>query len=261
MDFFSKVAARKKVEVGQKKGKHPVQELKGRIREMPATRDFSIAISRDGSTRIIAELKKASPSAGIIRKDFKPSELARSCEKGGAAALSVLTDEALFQGELGYINEVRESCRLPILRKDFIVAEYQVYESRVAGADAFLLITALLEKSQLQDYIELGIGLEMAPLVEVHTLKELDRALDVGAEILGINNRDLRTFKTDINLSFNLVKDIPDENIVVTESGITNREEIEKLMEAGVDAFLIGEEIMKSSDIEKRIKELIGKTT
>ena len=133
--------------------------------------------------------------------------------------------------------------------------------SRVAGADAFLLITALLEKSQLQDYIELGIGLEMAPLVEVHTLKELDRALDVGAEILGINNRDLRTFKTDINLSFNLVKDIPDENIVVTESGITNREEIEKLMEAGVDAFLIGEEIMKSSDIEKRIKELIGKTT
>jgi len=261
MDFLSKIAACKKEEVGERKGKHPIQELKDRVREMPATRDFGLAISRDGSSRIIAELKKASPSAGIIRKDFKPSELAQSCEKGGAAALSVLTDEGLFQGELGYINEVRESCRLPILRKDFIVSEYQVYESRAAGADAFLLITALLEKAQLQDYIELGIGLGMNPLVEVHTLKELDRALSVGAEIVGINNRDLRTFRTDINVSFNLVKDVPDESIVVSESGITNRAEIEKLMKAGVDAFLIGEEFMKASDIEKRIKELIGKTT
>jgi len=261
MDFLSTVAARKKEEVGERKGKHPVPELKDRIREMPATRDFGLALSRNGGTRIIAELKKASPSAGIIRKDFKPSALARSCEDGGAAALSVLTDEGLFQGELKYLNEARDSCGLPILRKDFIVADYQVYESRIAGADAFLLITGLLEKSQLQDYMDLGIELGMAPLVEVHTLKELDRALNAGGEIIGINNRDLRTFRTDINVSFNLVKDVPDESIVVSESGITNRADIERLTEAGVDAFLIGEEIMKASDVEKRIKELIGKTT
>lgn len=235
-----------------------LSDLKAEAKDAPDTRDFKGSISRE-TISLIAEIKKASPIKGIIREDFNPSEIARIYEDNGADAISVLTEEDFFKGEDTYLRDIRKITGIPLLRKDFIFDEYQVYESRVLGADAILLITSILDKSQLTEYIGLSKELGMDPLVEVHHWKELDKALQSGADIIGINNRDLESFMTDINVTIELIRDIPEGKIVVSESGVSTREDVERLEAAGVKAILVGEALMKSRDIGGKIKELMGR--
>ena len=216
-----------------------------------------IRIRKKGS-KIIAEVKKASPSKGVIREDFNPLQIALTCQKNGAVAISVLTDEKFFQGSLNHMHQVAKSTIIPILRKDFIIDEYQVLEARACRADAFLLIAGLLDKERLRDFRLIGEELGMDALVEVHTMEELEKALLSGAGIIGINNRDLATFEVDIKRSIEMVPHIPKEKLIVSESGIKSREDIIRLEEAGVNAFLIGETLLKSNNIGKKLKELIG---
>ncbi|MBI2556701.1 MAG: indole-3-glycerol phosphate synthase TrpC, partial [Planctomycetes bacterium] len=219
---------------------------------------FGAALKSGTNIRIIAEIKKASPSLGIIREDFNPVEIARIYETNGAAAISVLTDEKFFQGSLSYLTGVKKSVNLPVLRKDFIVDPYQIYEARSAGADAILLIAALLSWEEMQRYLDLASELGMECLVEVHSETELKMVLKTNARIIGINNRDLATFKTDLETTLRLKPMIPAEKIVVSESGIKSRVDVEKLMEEGVDAILVGETLMKSDDISAKLRELLG---
>ncbi|HHT9130844.1 MAG TPA: indole-3-glycerol phosphate synthase TrpC, partial [Candidatus Brocadiaceae bacterium] len=207
---------------------------------------------------IIAEIKKASPSLGVIRTDFNHVEIARLYESSGAAAISVLTDEKFFQGKLSYLTDVKKSVSLPILRKDFIIDPYQIYEARSAGADAILLIAALLSKEEIQRFLELARELGMDCLVEVHSELELEKVLQTSANIIGINNRDLATFKIDLETTLLLKPMIPSGKIVVSESGIKSREDIVKLIKKGVDAVLVGETLMKSTNISTKLHELLG---
>lgn len=255
MDFLATIIKRKREEA-EERGKYaPLVDLKQKLNGLPTAKDFAAALS-GGGIRIIAEMKKASPSAGELRRDFRPAALASAFEEGGAAAVSVLTDEKFFHGHLDHIKEAQGSCTIPILRKDFIISEYQVYESRAAGADAFLLIAAILEPAQLKDLSSLGRSLNMIPLIEVHSRAELDTVLPMRPEVIGINNRDLTTFVTDVSVTENLIGDIPEATLVVSESGIGSRKEIERLSRTGVDAFLIGEALMRSNDIVKSLEEL-----
>ncbi|MCJ7546204.1 MAG: indole-3-glycerol phosphate synthase TrpC [Deltaproteobacteria bacterium] len=235
----------------------PLAQLKKAIRDLPPTRDFRKAI-RSPSCAIIAEVKRSSPSKGRIREHFDPVQIASIYQEHGAQALSVLTDEQFFEGKGDYLAAIKKTVSLPLLRKDFIIDAYQIYETRVLGADALLLIAAILDKGQLQEYIELAEQLGLAPLVEVHTKAELDKALAAGAEIIGINNRDLQTFSTDLKRTLELAPMIPKGKIVVTESGITTRKDIELLMQAGVHCFLIGEALMRAEDIGGKLRELLG---
>lgn len=223
------------------------------------TRPFAKAIASEKKQipRLIAEVKKASPSKGIIREDFHPLEIAQLYEDGGASALSVLTEEHFFLGHPDYLQMIRKKVGLPLLQKDFILDELQVYEARAWGADALLLITALLEKGQIKDYFDLASELSLAVLVEVHTEDELERIIE-WAPIIGINNRDLTTFKTDIETTLRLLKTIPSGRTIVSESGIHERKEVERLGEAGIDAILVGESLMKSERIDDKMKTLIG---
>jgi indole-3-glycerol phosphate synthase len=218
-------------------------------------RDFAAAISRD-EINIIAELKKASPSRGVIREEYAPAALALELERAGAAALSVLTEEDFFSGSLGDLKEASKVTHVPILRKDFIVDPWQVWETRAAGADSFLLITAILSDAALQKLLELGRTLKMEPLVEVHARGELDRALGTGARLLGVNNRDLRNFEVHIETSLDLIEAIPDECIAVSESGLQSHEDLARLRRAGFDAFLIGEHLMKGGDAAQAFRAL-----
>ena len=211
-----------------------------------------------GAVNLIAEVKRKSPSKGIIREDFDPIKVAKTYAGNGASAISVLTDHEFFGGDLSYLSTIRNAVDLPLLRKDFTIDEYHIYQARVAGADAVLLIVAILTPKQLREFIEVAKHLNLVALVEVHTQAELDTALDVGAEIIGINNRNLKTFHTDIATSFHLRKSIPDDKIVVSESGIYSREDVMKLGEADMDAILVGESLMKSADIGGKVRELIG---
>jgi indole-3-glycerol phosphate synthase len=208
---------------------------------------------------LIAEVKKASPSKGIIREDFDPVKIARIYEECLASAISVLTDKAFFQGDLEYLTLIREAVKIPLLRKDFIIDEFQIYEARAFGADAILLIVSILDKTQLAEYQHLANELGLDSLIEVHTEKEVEKAIYADANIIGINNRDLSTFETNIDTTAHLIKLIPDDKIVVSESGISTRDDILTLKDQGVDAVLIGETLMKSDDIGKKIKELLGK--
>jgi indole-3-glycerol phosphate synthase len=224
-------------------------------------RDFAGALRSRGAVRLIAELKKASPSAGVIQPQFDPVRIARQYEAAGAAALSVLTDERYFQGHLDDLRQVRAAVGLPVLRKDFIVDEVQVYESVARGADAILLIVAILDAVQLKDFIALARQLGVAALVEVHQELELDRALAAGADILGINNRDLRDFSVDLATTERLARLIhahATKPIVVAESGIRARADVERVAAAGVDAILVGESLMKGADIAATARELMG---
>ncbi len=272
--MLSKILKTKKEEVEYLKTRIPVSELKSKIRDMEETRGFLNAISpsprpspaggeggqgkRQSVTRIIAEIKKASPSKGVIREDFNPLKIAEIYQESGASAISVLTDKEFFQGDINYISDIKKVVTLPLLRKDFIISKYQVFESRVYGADAFLLIAAILGKNQLEDYMHLGIEMGMTPLIEVHTKMELDDVLSVRANLIGINNRDLDTFKVDIKTTEKLIEYIPEGITVLSESGIEKRDDILHLEEIGVDAFLIGEALMREKDIGKKLKELIG---
>lgn len=234
-------------------------DLKARIAEMQPTKGFGAALANEKRpVRIIAEVKKASPSKGVIREDFEPVEIARLYEKKGAAAISVLTEERYFQGSLDYLAAIRKEVGIPLLRKDFIVDPFQVYEARAAGADAILLIAACLERSQIEDLGGLAAELGMDVLTEVHNLRELDKTLMAGARIVGINNRDLHTFETDLTTTLELLRDIPSGKVVVSESGINTRQDIELLQTAGVHAFLIGEALMREKDMAGKLEELLS---
>jgi indole-3-glycerol phosphate synthase len=220
-------------------------------------RDFPGALSRDG-INIIAELKKASPSLGTIREEYAPSALAASVEKGGAAAISVLTEEDFFSGSLADLKEARKAVEIPILRKDFVIDPWQVWETRAAGADSFLLIVAILGDVALRELLDLGRSLKMEPLVEVHSREELGRAISAEARIVGVNNRDLRNFEVHIETSLDLIEAIPESCIAVSESGLHSHADLARLRSAGFDAFLIGERLMKGADPGDRLRELLG---
>ncbi len=225
---------------------------------MPPTRDFRRALG-GGDCAIIAEVKRRSPSRGVLRADFDPVRIAREYERHGAAAVSVLTDETFFGGSDADLTAVKGAISLPVLRKEFIIDPWQIHETRAIGADALLLIAAILGENQLREYRELAASLGLASLVEVHDREELEKALAAGAEIIGINNRDLKTFATDIGTSLALAPLVPADRIVVSESGIRSRAEIETLMKAGVRAFLIGETLVAAPDSGAKLRELLGR--
>ncbi|OHB40096.1 MAG: indole-3-glycerol phosphate synthase [Planctomycetes bacterium RIFOXYD2_FULL_41_16] len=258
MTILDEIYKHKLSEVAEDKRRVSLETLKEQCKKRHSTRSFGAALKSDINIRIIAEIKKASPSLGIIRENFNPVEIARIYETGGAAAISVLTDEKFFQGSLSYLTDVKKSVNLPILRKDFIIDAYQIFEARSAGADAILLIAALLSKDEIQRYLELARELDMDCLVEVHSETELKKVLQTNAHIIGINNRDLATFKTDLETTVRLRPIIPAEKIVVSESGIKSRADVIKLIEKGIDAILVGETLMKSDDMSAKLQELLG---
>lgn len=218
--------------------------------------NFKEAVSKPGRLNIIGEVKYKSPSAGILRKDFKPLEIADIYKKNGISAISVLTDEKFFGGKLEYLELIKKKAGLPVLRKDFIIDELQIYESYLAGADAVLLIAGILPEDKLKKFIKLTAKLEMSALVETHTKEEIHKALNCGAAIIGINNRNLKTFKTDLKTTEKLLKYIPKDKIVVSESGIKSRADILYLKEIAVNAALIGETFMTARDLDKKVKSL-----
>jgi len=220
-------------------------------------RDFAAAL-RAKRPAIISEIKKASPSKGLLVEDFRPADLARQYEKGGAAALSVLTDREFFQGSLDDLRTARAACTLPVIRKDFTLTEYHVLEAAAVGADAILLIVAILDDAELRSLRELAAEFGMASLVEAHSEQELERAVRSDARIIGINNRDLNTFRVSLDTSVALAKCIPDGVISVSESGIFNADDIHRLMDAGFDAFLVGEHLVKSGDATRALRELVA---
>ncbi len=220
-------------------------------------RGFKDAISK-GKINLIAELKRASPSHGVIRHDYNPEEIARIYKNSKAAALSVLTEDKYFQGNIDHLKTVRQAVDLPVLRKDFIISEYQIYESAVAGADAILLIATLLDKGMLKGLYREAKALGIEVLVEIHNERELDKALSTGAEMIGINNRNLRTLEVDLNTTVELLPKIPSEKIVVSESGIRDYEDVRRLSDAGVKAVLVGSVFMEAEDIGAEVKRVMG---
>src|SRR3990172_3723986 len=248
---------RKELEV--RKADIPLKIITSAIWNLPLPLSFKDALlpSSDGRTRVIAEVKKASPSKGVIREDFNHLEIAETYQRNGASALSVLTDKNFFQGSIDYLSEIRHHVSIPLLRKDFVFDEYKIFEARGYGADAVLLIAAVLDDKELNDFVELSLNLGISPLVEVHDELELEMTLKTGAELIGINNRNLQTFKTDLNTTIRLISNIPDDKIVISESGINTKEDISFLKDAGADAFLIGEALMRAADIGKKLREFV----
>ncbi len=269
--ILDQIIADKRLEVAQRSQSRPVEALRQRIGELGRPRNFFNAITKGTGRKrvnVIAEVKKASPSAGVIRPDFDPVKIAQAYEAAGADALSVLTDEKYFQGHLDYIHAIRDVVKLPVLRKDFIIDAYQVYETRAAGADAMLLIAEALETSQLIDLQILATELNLTVLIEVHDLDNLMRIRDrvIGFphksySLLGINNRDLRTFKTDLGTTLRMAELVEDRSILVSESGIVAAEDVRKLAGAGVRAVLVGETLMRSEDIAGTFRELFLRST
>ncbi len=246
----------KKVEVEQKKRLLPLSALKERIAQYKPL-DFAAALTGSGIS-LIAEVKKASPSKGVLREDFDPVALAATYAQNGAAAISVLTESTYFQGRLKYLVDIREKVNIPLLRKDFIFDEYQVYESAASGADAMLLIASILSEEQLGELLEISHNIGLFCIVEVHNEDDLFTALMADAKIIGINNRNLNTFKVDTNTTRRLRMLIPQENIVVSESGISSKEDMKKMKECKVDAVLVGEALVTADDIPGKIKELMS---
>jgi indole-3-glycerol phosphate synthase len=258
--LLDEIISNKKTEVNNLKDQFRHITISNLAEAFPQSRDFRAAIGKPGRIGLIAELKKASPSAGLIRENYEPVTLAKIYEAGGASAVSVLTDGPFFQGLLGHLKQVKEATIIPILRKDFIIDELQVYESRLAGADAILLILRILDDNQLKKLLETALKIKLAPLIEVHNETEAERALANGAEIIGINNRDLDSLKVDFSLSLKLPEKYPElkNKILVSESGIQSASQINELESAGFKAVLIGETLLKSNDIGAKIKELLG---
>jgi indole-3-glycerol phosphate synthase len=255
------IVATKQKEIAIAKARMPLEELEDQSRSAPPVRDFRAALDGPGPIRMIAEVKKASPSAGIIRADFDPIAIARAYQTHGASCLSVLTDVSYFQGHLSYLARIRAAVAIPLLRKDFVIDEYQVVEARLAGADAILLIAEILEDDQLRFLRERAKGLGMATLVEFHDESNLERVLNSGADLVGINNRDLHRFVTDLEQTFRLRDRIPSEVLLVSESGIKTRADVERLEAEGVAAILVGESLMRSPDIGAAVEDLLGLST
>jgi indole-3-glycerol phosphate synthase len=254
-DILDKIVAVKHQEVAAARKRASLEAVRFDAESRMLTRDFEAALRAKiaaGHAAVIAEVKKASPSKGVLRADFIPADIAQSYAEGdgkvSAACLSVLTDKQFFQGGVDYLKQARASCDLPVLRKDFIVDEYQVYESRAMGADAILLIAACLDDAQMKDYEAIARGLDMAVLVEVHDAAELDRALKLRTALIGVNNRNLRNFEVSIQATIDLLPRLPNDRLPVTESGIGTREDVATLRAAGVNAFLVGEAFMRAKE-------------
>lgn len=259
MSILDAITEKKRERLYHVKGRVPLREVKARIPDSERPRDFKGAIRRgNGRIRLIAEIKQASPSKGAIRRNFDPLEIARIYEEKRTDAISVLTEEDFFSGDLEFIPVVKGAVTKPVLRKDFIFDEYQIYESRAYGADAILLISSLLDRVRAGEYLHLCGELGLSVLFEVHDPAELEKALRLDADIIGINNRDLKTLTVDLETTFVLRKEIPRDRTVVSESGISKREDVVRLKEAGVDAVLIGTSFMESQDIGRKIDELMG---
>jgi indole-3-glycerol phosphate synthase len=256
-NLLERIVAARRAGLPRQQYRMPQAALRMAVKKAAPVRDFQGALSRDG-INIIAELKKASPSRGMIRAEFRPAELAQQLAAAGAAAFSVLTEEEFFQGSIAHLRAAHAASNLPVLRKDFIFDPWQVWEARAAEADSFLLIVAILDSARLRELLAVGRELGMEPLVEVHTQEELRRALDAGARILGVNNRDLRTFEVNLETSLALVAEIPDECIAVSESGLRSAEDLRQLRAAGFDAFLIGEHLMAAGDPAAALQALLG---
>lgn len=256
-NILEEIAEYKRAFVAERKRRQSTQDLRLRAGDSADPADFVAALREEGIS-LISEVKKASPSKGIIREDFHPERIAATYAENGASCLSVLTDEAYFQGADAYLQAARAASGLPALRKDFTVDEYQLYEARVLGADAILLIVSLMDGSQLADYVGLATELKMAALVEVHDADELNRAKEARAQLIGVNNRDLKTFNTTLDTTFELLEHMPPDVLVVSESGINHREDVERLADAGVDAILVGEALMRERDIGAKVRELLG---
>ncbi|MET0070969.1 MAG: indole-3-glycerol phosphate synthase TrpC [Candidatus Thiodiazotropha sp.] len=260
-DILLKITRRKREEVTERAAARSVDELRKQIEQAPEPRGFAAAIAARlaaGEPGVIAEIKKASPSKGVLREDFQPAEIARSYARGGAACLSVLTDIDFFQGSDRYLQEAREACDLPVIRKDFIIDPYQVYEARAIGADCILLIAACLDDRQLDELNELAHGLGMDVLIEVHDGEELQRALGVDNRLIGINNRDLRSFEVSLDTTLTLLPRIPSDRILVTESGILTTEDVALMRSHQVNAFLVGEAFMRAEDPGARLAQLFA---
>ena len=250
-DILHAILQRKSEEVVARNASLPLRELVGRGADAPPVRGFANAVAARiayGGPVVIAEVKKASPSKGVIRADFDPAAIARSYERGGATCLSVLTDVDFFQGADAYLQQARAACALPVLRKDFVIDAYQVHEARVLGADCVLLIVAALDDARLVELCGLAMDLGMDVLVEVHDIDELERALQVPARLLGINNRNLRTFEVSLDTTLALRDAVPRDRILVTESGIVAPADVARMRAAGVEAFLVGETFMREPD-------------
>ncbi|RPI08659.1 MAG: indole-3-glycerol phosphate synthase TrpC [Zetaproteobacteria bacterium] len=266
MTILDDILRRTRDDVRDRCARAPLAELRARCRDGTPTRGFRLGLTREpsdsgrrrGAVRVVAEIKKASPSRGIIRPDFDAVSLARSYAAAGANAISVLTDAPFFQGSLAHLAAVRRAVELPLLRKDFHVDPYQLWEARAAGADAVLLIVAALSASQLQDLLGLSHDLGMSALTEVHTREELDAALACGAELIGVNNRDLRTFEVSLETTFCLLPAVPSRSTLVSESGISDPDQVRRLEAAGVDGILVGEGLLRHADPGQALRRLTG---
>lgn len=252
------IVAAKWEEISRIKGKISADELRLALKNAPPVRDFFAPLAAGGEIKLIAEVKKASPSKGVIRPDFDPVQIARIYESAGASCISVLTDEPFFQGSLDNLRQIRKAVNLPLLRKDFILDNYQLLEARVAGADAVLLIAECLDDCNLRKLHNETLELGMTPLVEFYDPENLTRVLTAGAQLIGVNNRDLRTFITALSRTIQLREQVPLDAVLVSESGIQTRADVLRLQEAGVDAILVGEALMAQDDIALAVRRLLG---
>jgi indole-3-glycerol phosphate synthase len=256
--ILDKIVTSKRREIEERQARVSAQQLEGQLKEMPSPRDLRAALDRPPSVQFLTEVKKASPSAGVLRADFDPVAIARTYTAHGAAAISVLTDAPFFQGQLAYLSHIRSAVALPLLRKDFILDRYQLLEARVAGADAVLLIAEVLEGEHLPRLLHQAQELDLQALIELYDADNLPRVLASGARLIGINNRDLRTFVTRLEHTLELMPRIPKDCCVVSESGIRTRQDVLRLQEAGVKAVLVGETFMRAPDIGAKLDELRG---
>ena len=260
-DILNKIIAVKRDEIKGAIIRKPLNAMRQDAESRVQTRDFVGALRAKiaaGKPAVVAEIKKASPSNGVLRADFVPADIAQSYAEFGAACLSVLTDQQFFQGSIDHLKQARASCSLPVLRKDFIVDAYQVYESRVMGADCILLIAACLDDAQMKSFEALAMSLDMAVLVEVHDAAELARALQLKTPLIGINNRNLNTFEVSVNTTLNLMSHVPKDRLLVTESGIASQEDVQRLRNAHVNTFLVGEAFMRADEPGMALAELFG---
>jgi len=260
-DILKKILYRKRQEIDESTRVLPLERLREKCSGASPVRGFANVIEakiREGRSGVIAEIKKASPSKGVIREDFRPAEIAESYENGGAACLSVLTDRDFFQGSDEYLRQARAACRLPVLRKEFIIDPYQVYEARGIGADCILLIAACLDDDRMRELNDLAQQLGMDVLIEVHDGMELERALGMENRLIGINNRDLRDFTLDLRTTLDLLERIPEDRILITESGINEKTDVSLMRQHGVNGFLVGEAFMRAADPGLRLAKLFG---
>lgn len=260
-DILTQITTVKRQEVAAALKRKSLAAMRADAESRVLTRDFVGAMRAKiaaGQSAVIAEIKKASPSKGVLRADFEPADIAQSYTEFGAACLSVLTDKEFFQGSSDYLRQARASCPLPVLRKDFMVDAYQIYESRVMGADAILLIAACLDDTQMAEFEQIARGLDMAVLVEVHDGAELQRALKLKTPLIGINNRNLKTFEVTLDITLGLLADVPPDRLLVTESGITTPADVQRMREAGVHAFLVGEAFMRAGDPGEALGKLFA---